>query len=246
MVETSELANEPYSIILGYPRCSKDELNDRAKELIDNGVEALLFDGKDRIGNLNLLGKGCVSLVVKGIHEGKEVAVKIRRTDADRATMDREGEFLKLANRVGVGPRFIRSSKNFLLLELIQGLNIFRFIDGEDDKEKVASIAREVLEQCHKLDSIGLDHGELSDMREHVIIGDSKVTIIDFESASVDRRVSNVTAATQYLFIGGILAKKVRELLTIQSIDPILSSLRGYKNNISKENFERLMQTLHL
>jgi putative serine/threonine protein kinase len=245
LVETNELVNEPYSTILGYPRYSSDELKSRVRELQTNGVDALLFEGSNRIGKLGMLGKGCVSVVVKAIHNDEVIALKIRRTDADRATMDREGEFLKLANSVDIGPRFIKSSKNFLLMDLADGINIFKFMEAENNKARVLNVVSEVLEQCYRLDRTGLDHGELSYMAKHVIVGD-KVTIIDFESASVNRRVSNVTAATQYLFIGGVVAEKIRKLLKVRSIDAVISSLREYKNDASKENLERLKKVLNL
>ena len=247
LIEINDLVIEPYSTILGYPRCSGDELKSRVRELQTNGVDALLFEGSSKIGKLGVLGKGCVSVVVKAIHNDNDnvIALKIRRTDADRATMDREGEFLRLANSVDVGPRFIKSSKNFLLMDLADGINIFKFMEVENDKAKVLNVASEVLEQCYRLDRTGLDHGELSYMAKHVIVGD-KVTIIDFESASVNRRVSNVTAATQYLFIGGVVAKKIRKLLKVHSIDTVISSLKEYKNDVSKENLERLKKILNL
>ncbi len=245
LVEINDLVNEPYSTILGYPRCSGDELESRVKELRAHGVSALLFEGGSKIGKLGMLGKGCVSVVVKAIHNDNVIALKIRRTDADRATMEREGEFLKLANSIDVGPMFIKSSKNFLLMDLANGINIFKFVETENDKAKILNVVSEVLEQCYRLDRTGLDHGELSYMAKHVIVGD-KVTIIDFESASVNRRVSNVTAATQYLFIGGVVAKKIRKLLKVHSIGAVISSLREYKNDVGKENLERLKKILNL
>ncbi|MFQ5941353.1 MAG: serine/threonine protein kinase, partial [Nitrososphaerales archaeon] len=184
-------------------------------------------------------------VVVKAVHNEKVIALKIRRVDADRGTMDREAELLKLANRVDVGPAFIKSSKNFLLMGLAAGVNIFTFMRAVNNNAEVSNVISEVLEQCYRLDSTGLDHGELSYMRRHVIVED-KITIIDFESASLNRRVSNVTAATQYLFIGGAVAKKVRKLFKISSVDAIISSLKKYKNDVSKENLEQLKQTINL
>lgn len=246
LVETKALVNEPYSAILGYPRCPEDELESRVRELQENNVSAILFEGNSRIGKLNLLGKGCVSVVVKAICNDKVVALKIRRTDADRATMDGEAGFLKLANSAGVGPKFIKNSRNFLLMDLIDGVNIFKFMEAENKRAKVIDVVSNVLEQCYQLDKIGLDHGELSDMREHVIVAGDKIIIIDFESASIGRKMSNVTAAAQYMFVGGIAAKKIRKLLKVHSIETIIASLREYKNDISKENFESLKQVLNL
>ncbi|MFQ5941171.1 MAG: serine/threonine protein kinase, partial [Nitrososphaerales archaeon] len=65
MVEIKTLVNEPYSTLLGYPKASREELENRVRELQADDVSALLFEGSSSIGKLNLLGKGCVSVVVK-------------------------------------------------------------------------------------------------------------------------------------------------------------------------------------
>ena len=77
---------------------------------------------------------------------------------------------------------------------------------------------------------IGLDHGELSRMPKHVIVG-KKITIIDFESSSVERRVSNVTSATQAFFIGSGISKIVKPLCKVRlEKKKIISVLRKYIN----------------
>ena len=61
---------------------------------------------------------------------------------------------------------------------------------------KLKKTVKKVLEDCYRLDQLGLDHGELSNISKHVIVG-KKTTLIDFESSSTNRRVSNVTSACQ-------------------------------------------------
>ncbi|MGH9923730.1 MAG: serine/threonine protein kinase, partial [Nitrososphaerales archaeon] len=119
------------------------------------------------------------------------------------------------------------------------------WIKRDMEDQQVRSVTRQVLEQCFRLDTVGLDHGELSNLNKHVIVG-ANVTIIDFESASVGRRVANVTAATQCLFIGSAIARKVRSVLKIHSTDEIIHALKKYKNDVSKENFESLVSVLKL
>ena len=48
------------------------------------------------------------------------------------------------------------------------------------------------------------------DPLKHVIVGKNKNTIIDFESSSMERRVSNVTSATQAFYIGSGISKIVK------------------------------------
>ena len=245
LVEINELVEEPYSYVLGYPRCPRDELENRIRELKSIDVKGIVFEGGSMIGRLSILGKGCVSVVVKAVINDRTVALKIRRLDADRESMEREANFLSIANSVDVGPKLVAKSKNFLAMELADGEKMVDWIRRDLEDEQVRSVTRHILEQCFRLDTIGLDHGELSNLNKHVIVG-KNVMIIDFESASVGRRVANVTAATQCLFIGSAIAKKVRSVLKIHSTDEIIHALKGYKNDVGKENFELLISVLKL
>jgi len=240
-----ELVEEPYSTVLGYPKCPRGELESRVKELESIGVKRIIFEGSSMIGRLNLLGKGCVSVVVKAVLDDKIVALKIRRLDADRESMEREAGFLNIANSVDVGPKLFAKSKNFLAMGLADGIKMIDWIKQDLDAQPIRKVTSQVVEQCFRLDTIGLDHGELSNLNKHVIVGEN-ITIIDFESASTERRVSNVTAATQCLFIGSAIARKVRSVLKIDSTDEIIQSLKRYKNDVCKENLESLISVLKL
>lgn len=245
MVAVKELVEEPYCNILGYPRCERDELETRVKELESVGIKEIIFEGSSKLGKLNVLGKGCVSIVVKAALDSEIVALKIRRLDADRESMEREAGFLKIANSVGVGPKLFAKSKNFLAMSLADGMKIMDWIKQDLDAQKIRLVALQVLEQCFRLDTVGLDHGELSDLSKHVIVGKDAM-IIDFESASAERRVSNVTAAVQCLFIWSEIARKVRSILKIDSTDEIIRYLKSYKSDPCRENLESLIRVLKL
>jgi len=245
LVTVNELVEEPYPSVLGYPKCTREELESRIKELESIGVKGIIVEGNSKIGKLEIMGKGCVSVVVKAALDDSVVALKVRRLDADRESMEREANFLKLANSVCVGPRFLANSKNFLAMDIADGSRIIDWIKQDLGAQQIRTVALQVLEQCFKLDTIGLDHGELSNLNKHVMVGKNS-TIIDFESASIKRRVSNVTAATQCLFIGSQIAKKVRGVLGIDSSDKIIQELKRYKNDVKKENLELLIAALKL
>ena len=96
-------------------------------------------------------------------------------------------------------------------MEYIEGIKIVDWVNslkGAGSVKKLKSTIRKVLEDCYNLDQIGFDHGELSNISKHVIVGKTKSTLIDFESSSVKRRPSNVTSITQAIFIGSGIAKK--------------------------------------
>jgi len=95
------------------------------------------------------------------------------------------------------------------------------------------------------LDRIGFDHGELSNLSKHVIIG-KKITVIDFESSSTDRKVSNVTSATQALCIGSGISKIIGRVYKIPKKQKMITVLRRYKWEETRDSFENLLSVLKL
>jgi len=244
----SKLSNEPYSRILGFPKASKRQLQSRINELNKLKIKRISFEGNTLIGTLNVLGKGYVGIVVLGKMQDKKTAVKIRRTDSPRDRMKGEAEFLKIANDVKVGPKLINSSKNFMVMEYLDGKRIVDWIKdlkGKGSASKLKSTARKILEDCYKLDQIGLDHGELSSITKHVIVG-KKITLLDFESSSTDRRVSNVTSATQGLYIGSRISKYIKRIYKIPPKQKIIDALRAYKKEQTRESFDNVLSILKL
>ena len=96
------------------------------------------------------------------------------------------------------------------------------------------------------LDQIGFDHGELSNISKHVIVGKTKVSLIDFESSSTKRRPSNVTSITQAFFIGSGIAKQSQKIYKNSSKEKIIDALKSYKQEKTRENFENLLKILKL
>jgi len=248
-ISIKEFSKEPYSNILGYPKCSKRQLNSRIIELEKLKIKSIAFIGPTTIGKLGILGKGYVGVVVLAKRGNKKVALKIRRLDSQRAEMKSEAEFLKLVNSVNVGPKLFDYSKNFVIMEYLDGEKIGDWISalkGTGRSKKLKTVIREILEDCFRLDQIGFDHGELSSISKHVIIGSKNPTLIDFESASTNRRASNVTSITQAIFIGSGLEKEVQKIYRIPSKELIIKSLRTYKKEKSRISFENLLKVLKL
>jgi len=248
LVPLSKLASEPYSSILGYPKATRGELSKRVAELKKLGVRGISFTGTTTLNNIPVLGKGYVGVVVLSNQGKKTVALKIRRIDSSRTEMRSEAKLLRLANEIDVGPRLLDSSKNFIIMEYLEGKKIIdwiRDLKGKGSAAKLRATILKMLEDCYGLDKIRLDHGELSHIHKHVIVG-NKVCIIDFESASVNRRTSNVTSATQSIFIGSGIANHVKKIIKEPNRKKLIFSLRKYKNDQSRENFEDVLQVLGL
>jgi putative serine/threonine protein kinase len=243
-VLTENLWEEPYASILCYPKPSEAEVQKRLLELRQHGVEAMEFAGKASAFNVPVLGKGFVGIVVAAHLDGQRVALKIRRVDADRLALQDEAQMLAKANTVQVGPRLIGVSKNFLLMQLIDGAVIPEWLNVHKEQAYVRGVLNDVLEQCWRLDTAGLDHGELSRAPKHIIVDKQhKPWIVDFETASDNRKPANITSVCQYLFIGGgAVAGAVAEALGERSRERIIEALRRYKKARTRENFDRVKQ----
>ena len=248
-ISIKKFTNEPYSKILGYPKATTRQISSRIKELEKLKIKSISLTGPTTLGKLAILGKGYVGVVVLAKKGNKQVALKIRRTDSQRKNMKNESVLLKLVNTIDVGPKMFESSKNFLVMEYLEGEKISNWVNslhGIGSTKKFKTVVKKILEDCYKLDNLGLDHGELSNVSKHVIVGKIKSTLIDFESSSTKRVPSNVTSITQAFFIGSGIAKKAQKIYKNPPKDKIIEALQRYKKEKTSENFEKLLKILKL
>ena len=255
MSETPRLSrfpveNSALAMVLCYPRPEPSELQSRAFELKSIGIDTIELSGSKSIGRARVLGKGCVGIVAKAQTQGRIVALKIRRVDADRQDMAHEATMLKLANSVGVGPKLLGQSKNFLVMEFIKGVPLHHWVEllpKRGAKKRVRKTVARLLDDCFRLDGIHLDHGELSEAPKNVIVDSrDRPRIVDFESASDRRRPSNVTSITQYLLIGGGPARQLRSVLHWRRKTSLIRALRDYKQQPDRERFHRIKTVVDL
>ncbi len=248
MIFLKGLFERKHCKVLCYPRCDQEELERRLKELEKLGVQSLEFAGEKSIFDVPVLGKGCVGVVVVAYTNLGRAALKIRRVDADRKGMFHEGEMLQRANAIDVGPKLLEISENFLLMELVEGTHFPEWIESVEGREthlRIRMVLEDVLEQCYRLDESGLDHGELSKAPKHIIVdADDIPYLIDFETASINRRVSNVTSVCQYLFLGSQIADKVKDKLGKVNEKELINVLRNYKRERTRENFEKIVENI--
>lgn len=246
-IPLGELASSAYSSILTYPRVDAEEAGRRIRELSGIKVSSIRFNGTTLVNGIPILGKGCVGIVTQARLDGEVVALKVRRLDADRASMEDEARMLRLANSVNVGPELITATKNFLVMQFIRGIPLFRWAeDVRPSREAVKSVVADLLDACFRLDSIALDHGELSHAPKNVLVKQSgQSAIVDFESASAVRRAANVTSLMQY-FLFGRVSRNLHTRNLFPNRKRIVTALAEYKHQGSVESFRRLLEELKL
>ncbi len=239
------LREERYRHVICYPNAKLEELRSRLKELEQLKVTTVEFSGHVQVNGVHVLGKGHVGIVVKAYRKDEQVAMKIRRTDADRLTMQHESEMLQKANTVSVAPRLLEATENFLLMEYVDGTLLpewMNLLSGKDDGERLRHVLRSVLEQAWRIDEAGLDHGELSNAPRHIIVRtNDEPCLVDFETASISRRVANVTSLCQYLFLRSPNADMIEEKLGDIDEDSLVDTLRKYKLKRNRENLLKIL-----
>jgi putative serine/threonine protein kinase len=210
-------------------------------------ISGLRFAGQKEVSRLRVLGKGCVGVTVLACRNEEHVALKMRRVDADRSNMKHEAQMLKEANAARVGPKMIAVSRNFLVEQFIDGPLFPDWLRKRKTRTVVKNVLSDLLEQCWRLDETCLDHGELSHAPKHLIVDKSdKPWIVDFESASVNRRVSNVTSLSQFLFMDRTIAAAVSRRTGKTDKAALVDVLREYKHGGTRQDFEHVLRVCRL
>lgn len=244
-----QLTKTPYIRVLTYPKVSLRTAKSRVGQLRKLGVDELVFEGHAKVGRLGILGLGTVGVVVRA-RVGTDVqALKVRRTDANRPDMDNEVRITNLVNRVGVGVPLYARSKDFILMKLLEYQELQEWLKeqrGPGTRRRVREMIHALLNQCRKLDLLGVDHGQLSNLRKHAVVAEGRPWLIDFESASIARRPRNVTTATQYLLVGGRISARVRRILGVRDTKPLLKLLSEYKEDKTDYTYAKLLELLRL
>ena len=231
---------------LSFPAKDRDYSSTILEELEEIGIDGIY--AKPAIDGLKIIfiGKGYRGIVVKGRLRGFDAAIKILRTDTAVGGLDKEAEATEMANQIGIGPKLLGYSRHVLILEYIEGKHFGKWVEelAIEKTDVLKDVLSKSLLQARSLDRLGLDHGELSDARKHIIVKPSlDPIIIDFGKARIKNRPSNVTSLFSYIAFGP-QSKKILQMLRVS--DPPIYASRRYKRDFDEESFSALMEALNL
>ncbi len=213
--------------------CYPKDKCENVRILSELGVKVCDY-GKREIKKFHVLGVGFRGIVFKGLWNDVEVAVKIPRADRS-INLEKEGMILKIIEGLKVAPKPFYWSKNVLIMELLLGEDIVKAV------ERNPIYACKALCAARKLDKMGVDHGELVRPEEHVVVVNNEVKFLDFGSASLRRKVSNVTAIASALFLKPTdVARNVVSVLGINKAQ-LIEALREYKRRIDSDSFKKVL-----
>lgn len=230
--------------LLTYPLFDEKTFDNRIRELSSLDINAVFSFGNVQLKFSHIIGKGSVGLVTLVKSKNKLLALKIRRTDANRVNMYDEVLYHSLANSIGIGPFLVNFSENFILMEYVKGLNIESWYNSQTSDKKLLRCTDEILRQSFLLDCLNLDHGQLSRLDRHIVVSpDGHPTILDFETSSTKRRCSNVASVSQSIFLHGPVHAKLAYAVNKERTD-IIKSIKEYKKQMNRETFQCILDLL--
>lgn len=158
--------------------------------------------------SLEVLAKGKRGVVFKALWKGKFVAIKTKRPDSEASNvLLLEAEYLKKANKLGVGPKLFEVQEEYVVMDFVVGTPIGEFLEDPVHPQKILlAVIKDIFDQLYKLDAAGINKFELTNPYKHIIVTpDYKTVMIDFERARHSQRPKNMSQFAQYLLSSKIL-----------------------------------------
>ena len=177
------------------------------------------------------------------IYRQDNVCVKEKNPNSSVDTLKNEAEYLQVLNKEGIGPKFIKYSDSKLYREFVDGTRISDFFEQENDKNKIISVIKQVLEQCRQIDLLSINKKELNNPYKDIIItcndkGTAKAVMIDFERCTQTKKPKNVTQFLQYIIKNKPLLEKKAMIIDRKEF---IRLGKEYKEKNDKESFNKII-----
>jgi len=209
--------------------------------IINMGVTEVSAEGV----RIRVLGKGHASLVVAGLtFDGQVVAIKVRRTDSKRSSLEGEGRLLEVASRAGASPAPLYYSKDLIVMEYVGDVSLERVLRASP----LPLLRRSLLEAvraARALDAVNVLHAELHRSLRNVFYprwpSGLKAVIIDLESSS--RGCGNVNKVLSFMIARGLLRGHAVEALRSLLREYRLAGCPGDLYMMIEERLEQALAT---
>lgn len=238
--------NDSYvKFILCYPYVECIVLEDRLKLLKEYGFTHFVEKGFPFL-NHRIVGKGYSSISVIGVNEHYGLGfLKIRRLDGRRSSLEKEGFFLDFLEKFGIVPRVFNYTKEFVFMSYLENCTplevvLSRVKDGVLGREYLFRVLSKTLYALYILDLHGIDHTELNRPFGHIYVCVDNVKIIDWESATVRDKPSNVTSFVSYILYRSSLTRSIENNVR----NEVLMRVKEYKRNVSIKTLREILKLL--
>lgn len=172
-----------------------------------------------------------------------KVAIKVQRKESKAVErMANEAQWLQILNKEGIGPRFLFSGENYLVYEFVEGEYLENWIRKQTATRAIREALISLLEQCYRLDQLGISKEELHHPLKHIII-DSLLqpVLLDFERTKETKKPQNVTQCIEYLCR---LEKLLREKKILFDKEQLRTAAKIYKASLASPAAEEALHSL--
>ncbi len=215
---------------LCYPRIAPSLCSRRAAELESLGIQAFCLDAPKplTVGPIRVLGKGHSGVVLLGMMKGRIIAIKVRRTDSRRQSLEPEARLQGMAASAGAAPAVHAFSEDFIVSEAVLGPTLGDILQTTKERTSLYKILTEALNALLALDLAGVLHNEIHRPWRNILYTgeppNSRALIVDFDSAS--EGCGNLAKASSW----------ITRILGL-SADDLRSHIREYKRLCHKDPY---------
>jgi release factor glutamine methyltransferase len=197
---------------------------------------------KKGISNISKYAHGRRGEVYRGEYNGRKVAIKVQKTPGNKHIKN-EIKWLKKVNKHKIGPKYLFSSTKYFVMELIEGKLIFDYM-RDNGKTEIRKLLKKVFEQCHKLDTMGVNKLEMHHPHKHIIVRkDNNPVLIDFERCALNKKPKNVTQFSQFVTSTNFQFSIANKNFWINN-DKLRRFAAMYKNNMNLKNLDKILKEI--
>jgi release factor glutamine methyltransferase len=209
-------------------------LREMEKEAIDEvhyfakGSRGVIYTGR-RNASINVK-----KMIPLKIHY-QRVAIKIKNIESKaEGSIRNEGLWLERLNDERIGPKLIKTGevegKEYVIYQFVEGKEILNWIDEEKrTKQEIQKVLQDVLEQCFRLDQLGVTKEEMHHPVKHILVTERNVPfLIDFERTRQTDKPQNVTQFVEFIC-------RIREQLEKRGVQVVVEKLRDLAKEYKKE-----------
>jgi len=200
---------------------------------------------KKGIKDARYFSKGKRGLVYTGRIGKRILAIKTKNPKSKSPeSISNEAEWLKLLNKLSIGPKLFCSSENFFSYDFVEGMFIEEYMK-KTGRKKIISALSKIIRQLHKMDIAGINKEEMHRPYKHIIIAKKENPVmIDFERCRRSIDSKNVTQFCHFLSNSRITEMLKNKKINIDSM--MLRELaKIYKRKRNTENIKKIIELLN-
>jgi len=199
------------------------------------------------ITNIKYFTKGHRGILYTGNYKKKKIVIKAKLPESmAEGRIENEGRWLKRLNKLKVGPKLIKATKDYFFYEYVKGEFFVDFVKklevNDKNKKLILKLIKGCLEQCFILDSLKVDKEELHHPLKHILITkQKKIVMLDFERCHIVEYPKNVTQFVVFLMR---FSNFFAEHLVKIDKDRMIGLARLYKRYQTRENLRIIIDSI--